>query len=271
LITGGASGIGRASAIRLATDGLRLALADIDASRCTLRTMEWQAPPARPMLPGLADWRPQRFGSGNVKSIRDPIIEPRWDGIRTLVQVGFGTSPAIFDEHAQPVDDVPEVAAALTAAARASSLVLDGYLTRQATRAAELLPNSEPHAPTAGEMTAQLFLGAGGRRRRRQEIARVHDAEVGLGPLAFVAVDLLAVDDDHLLNVPLLERKRLLEAVLDEGELVRRTAFVRPPVDPWLGTWRSLGFFQLAYKAANSRYLPGAVNPGWATVVIPQR
>ena len=89
--------------------------------------------------------------------------------------------------------------------------------------------------------------------------------------MAFVAVDLLLVDDEPLVDIPLLERKRILEGVLDEGELVRRTAFVRPPVDAWLGTWRSIGFGELAYKAANSRYRPGEQNPDWATARIPPR
>ena len=72
--------------------------------------------------------------------------------------------------------------------------------------------------------------------------------------------------------MPLLERKRILEGVLDEAELVRRTAFVRPPVDPWIGTWRSIGFGLLAYKAANSRYRPGQPNEEWATAPrSPQR
>ena len=99
-----------------------------------------------------------------------------------------------------------------------------------------------PEAPSAAEMTAQLFLGSAG-QRRRQELARARGRIAApVGPPAFVAVDLLLVDDEPILDVPLLERKRILEGVLDEAELVRRTVFVRPPVDPWLGTWRSLGF-----------------------------
>ena len=45
---------------------------------------------------------------------------------------------------------------------------------------------------------------------------------------AFVATDLLWIDGQPIDDVPLLERKRLLEAVLDESYLVRVSAFVRP-------------------------------------------
>ena len=126
-----------------------------------------------------------------------------------------------------------------------------------------------PEAPSAADMTAQLFLGSAG-RRKRQELAKAQRGRrrrPDRRPSWRSTCSL--VDDEPIVDVPLLERKRILEGVLDESELVRRTAFVRPPVDPWLGTWRSIGFTELAYKAANSRYRPGEPNPDWATVAIP--
>jgi DNA repair ATPase RecN len=48
--------------------------------------------------------------------------------------------------------------------------------------------------------------------------------------------------------------------VIAESDLIRIGIHVKPPVDTWLGSWRSFGFRRLAYKAANSRYLPGRKN-----------
>jgi bifunctional non-homologous end joining protein LigD len=84
-------------------------------------------------------------------------------------------------------------------------------------------------------------------------------------------VDLLVLDDHPLLDVPLLERKRLLESALAEGERVRRTPYVREPAGSFIISWRSAGFGGLAYKAANSRYRPGARTDGWSLVAMPRR
>ena len=86
---------------------------------------------------------------------------------------------------------------------------------------------------------------------------------------AFVATDLLWLDGQPLDDVPLLERKRLLEAVLTESFLVRVSAFVRPSAVMTLVSWGSLGFKELSYRASNSRYIAGGVNDDWAIVRAP--
>jgi ATP-dependent DNA ligase len=81
---------------------------------------------------------------------------------------------------------------------------------------------------------------------------------------AFVATDLLWIDGTSLADVPLLERRRLLEGVLGESFLVRQSAYVRPSAQLTLITWGTLGFRELSYRAANSRYLAGREQPDWA-------
>ena len=76
--------------------------------------------------------------------------------------------------------------------------------------------------------------------------------------VSFVAIDLLWLDDKSLLDVPLLERRRLLESRPRRSRTWSGSgAFIRPPIESWVGSWRAQGFAGLTYKAANSRYHAG--------------
>ena len=107
---------------------------------------------------------------------------------------------------------------------------------------------------------AKPFIGI---RRDRVQETKDYDAHLAEEAtfrdddrVAFVAIDLLRLDGDSLLDVPLLERKRLLDSVVAPSDLVRVGAYVRPPLQTWISTWRRLGFVGLSYRAANSRYHP---------------
>ena len=90
-------------------------------------------------------------------------------------------------------------------------------------------------------------------------------------PIAFVAVDLLSIDGARLLDVPLLERKRILDGALAPTELVRITPFVQAPGGSFINTWRGLGFRELAYKAVNGRYTPDLRNNDWSILPMPTK
>ena len=214
-------------------------------------------------------WRPQTFAKERAQSVADPIIEPLWEGERVLVHV---TSEAarLFDAEGDPIEEFPDISAALAEAALASELVIDGYLSRLAAKTSAGAFTGAVRTPTPGEMATQFVIGQ--RSTKRAELAEQQASLPGPdAPVAFVAVDILSIDDQPLLAVPLLERKRVLESALTESELVRLTMFIRPPVGTWFGSWRSLGFRSVAYKGANSRYRPGEPNRDWAIAQIPSR
>ncbi len=220
-------------------------------------------PPQPPSDP--ADWRPQRCGRGGSRT-RDAVIEPRWGGVRVLVRYDGAAATLVDEEGVDCTAEFAEVAAAIASSALAGELILDGFLTVEPTQPTEGTTVQEPAAPTTGQMMTQFLVGS--------RVARMAAPERRLDPdrpIAFVAVDLLSIDGSRLLDLPLLERKRLLDGALEPGDLVRITPFVRPPIGSFITTWRSAGFGALVYKAANSRYVPNSRNDDWSILPMPPK
>jgi ATP-dependent DNA ligase len=215
-------------------------------------------PPADPTA-----WRPQQFGRGG-RTFKDAIIEPSWGGVRVLVAFGDGKTRLTDEDGVDCTEEFAEVAASITASALATELILDGFLSIEPTQdfTGKIAPEIE--APKAGRLMAQMIVGD--RLARTPLPQRKLDPD---RPVAFVAVDLLSIDGTRLLDIPLLERKRLLDGALKPVELVRITPFVRPPIGSFVSTWRSIGFYAMVYKEANSRYTPSVRNDEWSIVQMP--
>jgi len=228
-----------------------------------------------PVHASPADLRLMPFGRTQARQVRDGLWEPLWAGRRVLVRV-LGGILTFRDEHDEELEGFDLLREAILEVVRADELVLDGYLLPAPLRhsaGAEAPPGIDA-VMSAGEVGRQLLLGGGGSNERRDATVAANARRVRLptaSPTAFVAVDLLWLDGESILDVPLQERKRLLESALLEGEIVRRTVAVRPPVEAWFAQWRALGFREIAVKGANSRYTPGRPNGEWATALLPKR
>jgi ATP-dependent DNA ligase len=164
----------------------------------------------------------------------------------------------IDDRGEDATDAAPDVVRELARAILAVDAVIDGYLTDEATR------SGEGTFTTTAIQTSRFgtFL-----RAPDLEVAEhVPSADEPLPRVALVAIDLLRIDSQPLLDVPLLERKRILDGLLRQSELVRVTPYTRPPVRSWLTTWKAAGFEGAVLKAANSRYVPSSVTDQWTVV-----
>ena len=205
----------------------------------------------------------------------DPLIEPLWTGLRVLATID-GDAVTFRDVDGDEVTEFDDVASELAAARLSDRIILDGYLTHQVLQEQAVIARRAAEAKNSDQPTmSQMWFGNLFRRGDRKPQPSVEQAEraqpVVDGDVALVMVDILWLDDEPLLDVPLLERKRVLESAVGESRLVRRGQFVRPPVDPWLGSWRAFGFSRMSYKAANSRYLPGQQNREWTVADVPAR
>jgi bifunctional non-homologous end joining protein LigD len=216
----------------------------------------------------LTTLRPQAYGDGAPQKIRDPLIEPLWTGVRALAAVDDGGA-TLADADGDRVDGMATIVEGLGASVHADGVVLDGFLTKQTAHGASVVVWPD-EMPSMGRLVGLRHNRAVDTMTLKEETlaARSFASEEAV---SFVATDLLWLDDTSLLDVPLLERRRLLESVLVESDVVRVGAFVRPPIDSWVTSWRSVGFAGLTYKAANSRYVPGEPNPDWVITGMPRR
>lgn len=225
----------------------------------------------------LAIQQPMPFGRVDTGAVRDPIIEPLWFGRRVLAHLTTREAAKLTDEDGEGLVAFAALREEIGAANLADSVIVDGYLTAQIRDSVGLtVPDVTEGLASPAELSRQIIMGGGGsgREERRDHAeasikkrAAMPD-ETGAG---FVAIDLLELDGESLLNVPLLERKRLLESALGESANVRRTPIVRPPAATWYSQWRLVGFSEMAFKAANGRYTPGVASRDWAIARIPKR
>ena len=188
----------------------------------------------------LATLRPQGYGNGAPQKILDPLIEPLWTGVRALAAVdGDGATLVDGDGRRGPRDGDDHRGPQRVGAGR-RGVVLDGFLTKQTAHAAAVVVWPD-EMPSFGQLVGLRRNRAVDTVALKEEAlaAQTFDAE---DEVSFVATDLLWLDDTSLLDVPLLERRRLLESVLVESDVVRVGAFVRPPIKSWVSSWRAMGF-----------------------------
>lgn len=213
------------------------------------------------------EWRPQSVQRGRyVPEVINPILEPLWSGTRVLahyrdsdVPDEWGRVDVVDEDGYDGTELAPHAFDQLRRAVTATEAVIDGIVTTQATAGGEGTANV---VFAQSQPVKRLFLGGS-----QSDITYAPPkGPRRVGDPAFVALDLLSIDEQSLFDVPLLERKRILDGLIEQSELVRVSPWVRPPVRMWFSTWRSAGFRGLIMKSSNSRYTPGAETNEWAIV-----
>lgn len=228
-------------------------------------------PATEPIPDDPLEWRPQLpRPTHGMPTVHDPIVEPEWEGTHVILHFAApasgdaGPTIRMIDKDGEEATGPDSrLVEELSAAIMALDAVIDGVLTNQATRSGEgAAIITSPKVGRFNLVTA---------RRGELEVRGPTVEHDRPDAVAFVAIDLLQVDGQPLLDTPLLERKRLLESIVAPSELVRVSPFTRPPIDPWLASWKSAGFAGAVAKAANSRYRPGTYTEEWVVVKQLQR
>src|SRR5438552_2773880 len=190
---------------------------------------------------GQIAWRPPP-ASRRARPSAGPSLEPGRASTRVaaparvLVRIGHGEPH--FLGYDGPVDGPRELYEAIVAVARCETATLDGVLVDDWKDESDLEVDDSGNAYTRQFGSRQIF----------------------------AAFDLLEVDAEGLLEVPLLERKRHLEGVLTSSQNVRLTPFVTRALRTWHDTVVTQGVRRSVLKNWNSSYAPCKTNDDWLLV-----
>ncbi len=182
----------------------------------------------RIIIPMLAE-----LGKGAPPAGDDWVYEIKWDGVRAICFIESGKLRMISRKGNAIDKQYPEVSI-LPHQIRARQAIVDGEI-------AALDAQGRP----SFEMLQQRINVAEPRAIAR--LARSH-------PVVFFAFDLLYLDGRDLRALPLLERKKLLEGVLQPNDIIRYSEHFTSNASELLAAAKQQGLEGIVGKRAHSRY-----------------
>lgn len=91
------------------------------------------------------------------------------------------------------------------------------------------------------------------------------------GELIYYVFDLLWLDGYNLMNVPLMERRRLLHEVLPQTDSIRESENFQTSATDFLSAAEKMGLEGIIAKRADSKYLPGNRGTDWLKIKVQKR
>jgi bifunctional non-homologous end joining protein LigD len=186
--------------------------------------------------PGMR-WRPMLATSADtLPPGEDWVYEPKWDGYRAIVTISAGEVTFTSRNANDLTQRFGDLARRATLAIRTADAVLDGEICR---------------LDEQGRSSFSLL-------------------QEGRGALVLVLFDLLELDSEPLVDLPLVERRKRLEGVVDQavGAVV-----VSPQFDDGEALLRAAqeqGLEGVVAKKKDSRYQPGRRSLDWRKVKVRQ-
>jgi bifunctional non-homologous end joining protein LigD len=203
----------------------------------------------------LPDFVPPMLATLAEGAFDDPawLFEVKWDGYRVEAVVKHGQARIWTRRRVDAATYFPDLAGRANWIA-ADEAIVDG----------EVVALDEEGRPSFSLLQARTGLrglgsapepGGGAPRPSRDERARI--------PLAYLAFDLLHLDGHSLLELPLVERKRLLAARLRPDGVVRYASHVEGEGRAFVEAAAQRGLEGVVAKRADSHYQPGRRSRDW--------
>ncbi len=157
------------------------------------------------------------------------LYEPKWDGYRAIVTVAAGEATLTSRNGTDLTERFRQVARAIPHAVRSPSAVIDG------------------------EVCALDDSGT----------SRFEALQSGSGRLVLMAFDLLSLDDEPLVDRPLVERRQMLEELVDPSSDVVRVSPAFEDGPALLAAAEAQGLEGVVAKRADAPYRSGRRTPDW--------
>jgi bifunctional non-homologous end joining protein LigD len=174
------------------------------------------------------------LGKGAPSSDKDWLYEIKWDGVRALCFLDSGKLRLVSRKGDSIDKQYPELSV-LPHHIQASQAVIDGEI-------AALDPQGRPSFELLQHRINVVEPSAIAR------LARAH-------PVVFCAFDLLYLDGHDLRAVPLIERKKLLESIVQPGDVVRYSDHFVAAGPELLAAAEQQGLEGIVGKRASSHYV----------------
>ena len=162
----------------------------------------------------------------------DWLFEVKWDGYRAIAYVRGGEASLVSRNGNDLTTRFPQVAKEIVKATKS------------------------PHAVLDGEVCALDDEGK----------ASFSVMQQGSGPLVFYAFDLLELDGEPLVDLPLAERRRRLEKLLDKGNRTVRISEAFDDGEALKAAAEEQGLEGVIAKRAESRYVQGKRTRDWLKI-----
>jgi bifunctional non-homologous end joining protein LigD len=189
--------------------------------------------------------RPMLAKTGKPFDSDDYFFEPKWDGLRAILFLRKGRIELQNRNLRDATRAYPELQK-ISARIRAKTTIVDG----------EVVVLREDGVPDFGRLQARFGVED---QRRADVLGRTT-------PVSYVAFDLLHLDGQDIITRPLVERKKRLKSIIQEGPYLLYGDHIEAEGARFFREATSRGFEGVIAKEVHSQYFPGLRTDYWIKI-----
>jgi len=187
-----------------------------------------------------------KAASGELPSGGDWLYEIKWDGMRLVSFIDEDGLRLQTTNELNATASFPELGGLAEALDEMESVILDG----------EVVAFGDDGRPSFGRLQERMHIKDPAEAARRAKTT----------PVSYVIFDLLHLNGHDTMSLPLTDRRRLLEQLVESGEHWRLSEAHTEDPGHLLAVVTEQGLEGLIAKQPSSRYQPGKRPPTWRKI-----